>query len=126
MMNAALRKFEIQEPIAEDDDIETINRKLEVFAGRDGEEIGISDLLEEDGLQVFRFLEFVRVEESTGGLVAKFNFYLSDGFFDEYEFSEDAKSWPDIARQYECCVFLDDAFYRDARLVCGRCFGFNR
>ena len=76
MMNAALRKFEIQEPIAEDDDIERINRKLEVFSGRDGKDIGISDLLEEDGLQEFRFIEFVRVEESTGGLVAKFTFYL--------------------------------------------------
>lgn len=31
--------------------------------------------------------------------------------------TEDAKSWPDIARQYECCVFLDDEFSRDARLV---------
>ena len=57
MMNAALRKFEIQEPITEDDDIETINRKLEVFSGRDGKDIGISDLLEEDGLQEFRFRE---------------------------------------------------------------------
>ena len=57
MMNAALRKFEIQEPIAEDDDIETINRKLEVFSGRDGEDIGISDLLEGYGLQEFRFRE---------------------------------------------------------------------
>ena len=57
MMNAALRKFEIQESITEDDDIETINRKLEVFSGRDGEDIGISDLLEEDGLQEFRFRE---------------------------------------------------------------------
>ena len=76
MMNAALRKFEIQEPITEDDDIETINRKLEVFSGRDGKDIGISDLLEEDGLQELRFIEFVRVEESTGGLVAKFTFYL--------------------------------------------------
>ena len=73
--------------------------------------------MEEDGLQEFRFLEFVRVEESTGGLVAKFNFYLPDGFYDEYGISEDAKSWPDIARQYECCVFLDDEFYRDARFV---------
>lgn len=51
MMNASLRKFEIQEPITEDDDIETINRKLEVFSGRDGKDIGISDLLEEGGLQ---------------------------------------------------------------------------
>ena len=48
MMNAALRKFEIQEPITEDDEIETINRKLEVFSGWDGKDIGISDLLEED------------------------------------------------------------------------------
>ena len=72
MMNAALRKFEIQEPITEDDDIETINRKLEVFSGRDGKDIGISDLLEEDGLQELRFIEFVRVEESAAGLVAKF------------------------------------------------------
>ena len=117
MMNAALRKFEIQEPITEDDDIETINRKLEVFSGRDGKDIGISDLLEEDGLQELRFIEFVRVEEFAAGLIAKFTFYLSDGFYDEYEFSEDAKSWPDIARQYECCVFLDDEFYRDARFV---------
>ena len=83
MMNAALRKFEIQEPITEDDDIETINRKLEVFSGRDGKDIGISDLLEEDGLQELRFIEFVRVEESAAGLVAKFTFYLSDGFYDE-------------------------------------------
>ena len=117
MMNAALRKFEIQEPITEDDDIETINRKLEVFSGRDGKDIGISDLLEEDGLQELRFIEFVRVEEFAAGLIAKFTFYLSDGFYDEYEFSEDAKSWPDIARQYECCVFLDDEFYRDTRFV---------
>ena len=88
MMNAALRKFEIQEPITEDDDIETINRKLEVFSGRDGKDIGISDLLEEDGVQeVCRFIEFVRVEEYTAGLVAKFTFYLSDGLYDEYEFS---------------------------------------
>ena len=110
MMNAALRKFEIQEPITEDDDIETINRKLEVFSGWDGKDIGISDLLEEDGLQELRFIEFVRVEESTGGLVAKFSFYLADGFYDEYEISEDSKSWPEIPRQYECCVYLDDEF----------------
>lgn len=32
-------------------------RKLEVFSGRDGKDIGISDLLEEDGLQEFRFRE---------------------------------------------------------------------
>ena len=117
MMNAALRKFGIQEPITEDDDIETINRKLEVFSGRDGKDIGISDLLEEDGLQELRFIEFVRVEESTGGLVAKFTFYLSDGFYDEYEFSEDAKSWPDFARQYGFCVFIDDEYYRNAQFV---------
>ena len=85
MMNAALRKFEIQEPITEDDDIETINRKLEVFSGRDGKDIGISDLLEEGGMQEgCRYIEFVRVEESAAGLVAKFTFYLSDGFYDEY------------------------------------------
>lgn len=32
-------------------------RKLEVFSGWDGKDIGISDLLEEDGLQEFRFRE---------------------------------------------------------------------
>ena len=57
MMNAALRKFEIQEPITEDDDIKTINRKLEVFSGQAGKDIGISDLLKEYGLQEFRFRE---------------------------------------------------------------------
>lgn len=30
--------------VTKDDDIETINRKLEVFSGRDGKNIGISDL----------------------------------------------------------------------------------
>ena len=69
MMNAALRKFGIQEPITEDDDIETINHKLEVFSGRDGKDIGISDLLEEDGLQELRFIEFVRVEDHIMGQV---------------------------------------------------------
>lgn len=80
MMNAALRKFGIQEPITADDDIKTINRKLEVFSGRDGKDIGISDLLEEGGLQEeCRYIEFVRVEESAAGLVAKFTIYLYEG-----------------------------------------------
>ena len=30
--------------VTKDDDIETINRKLEVFSGLDGKNIGISDL----------------------------------------------------------------------------------
>ena len=117
MMNAALRKFGIQEPITEDDDINTINRKLEVFSGRDGKDIGISDLLEEGGLQEgCRYIEFVRVEESAAGLVTKFKIYLYEGgVYDDY--SINIKSWSEIARQYECCVFLDDEFYRDARFV---------
>lgn len=65
--------------------------------------------MEEDGLQELRFIEFVRVEESTGGLVAKFTFYLSDGFYDEFELSEDAapKTQTFDGRKY----LTDEAFY---------------
>ena len=117
MMNAALRKFGIQEPITEDDDINTINRKLEVFSGRDGKDIGISDLLEEGGLQEgCRYIEFVRVEESAAGLVTKFKIYLYEGgVYDDY--SINIKSWSEIARQFGFCVFIDDEYYRDDQFV---------
>ena len=119
MMNAALRKFGVDEFIAEDDDINTINRKLEVFYGRDGKDIGISDLMEGAVLQeVLRFIEFVRVEKFTTGLVAKFTFYLYEGgAYDEFDTSKEAKSWSDIARQYGCCIYIDDEYYRNGQFM---------
>ena len=59
---------------------------------------------------------FVAVEGSRKNIVRMMNAALRK-FEIQEPITEDAKSWPDIARQYECCVFLDDEFYRDARFV---------
>ena len=45
MMNAALRSFNSDNVIEESDDVETMNAKLEMFAGEEGEDIGIPDLI---------------------------------------------------------------------------------
>ena len=48
MLNAAIHNVVAGEPIVESDDIETTNRKLGYFTGREGHNIGIFDLLDEE------------------------------------------------------------------------------
>lgn len=71
MMNAALKSFNSDYVIAESDDIETMNSKLEMFTGREGKGIGIPDLLGPgNDARVYRYLELVRIENDSPGLIA--------------------------------------------------------
>ena len=45
MMNAALKSFNSDNVIEDSDDAKTMNSKLEMFAGEEGKDIGIPDLL---------------------------------------------------------------------------------
>lgn len=48
MLNAAIRNVAAGDPIVESDDIEAVNLKLNYFTGREGHNIGIFDLLDEE------------------------------------------------------------------------------
>ena len=125
MMNAALKSFNVDNIIKESDDIETMNSKLEMFTGREGKGIGIPDLSgqakEEDSF--VRRIEFVRIEDDSPGLVAKFSYYLGEEclYLEDMGYPADyldsVTNWEAIALQYDCQVFLDDDWYSNGRFI---------
>lgn len=125
MMNAALKSFNSDYVIAESDDVETMNAKLELFTGREGKGIGIPDLSgqakEEDSFA--RRIEFVRIEDDSPGLVAKFSYYLGEEclYLEDMGYPADyldsVTNWETIALQYDCTVFLDDDWYSNGRRI---------
>lgn len=125
MMNAALKSFNVDNIIKESDDVETMNAKLELFTGREGKGIGIPDLSgqakEEDSF--VRRIEFVRIEDDSPGLVAKFSYYLGEEclYLEDMGYPADyldsVTNWEAIALQYDCQVFLDDDWYSNGRFI---------
>lgn len=120
MMNAVLKSFNSDQVIVESDDIDTMNSKLEMFAGQKGKDIGIPDLLgpvnDED---FYRFLELVRIEDDAPGLIAKFSYYLDESasYHDNDEAFVNSFKWDTVAIQYNCQVFLDDDWYSNGRFI---------
>lgn len=119
MMNAALKSFNSDNVIEDSDDANTMNSKLEMFAGEEGKDIGIPDLLGQgkEGDSFVRKIEFVRIEDDSRGLVAKFSYYLGEaclyladmGYPADY--LDSVINWEAVALQYGCTVFLDDDWY---------------
>lgn len=120
MMNAALKSFDSDKVIAESDDIDTMNSKLEMFTGQKGKDIGIPDLLGQvNDEDFYRFLELVRIEDDAPGLIAKFSYYLDESALyreDDDAFNKSFK-WDTVAIQYNCQVFLDDDWYSNGRFI---------
>ena len=125
MMNAALKSFNSDNVIADSDDVGTMNSKLEMFAGEEGKDIGIPDLLgqgkEEDSF--VRKIEFVRIEDDSPGLAVKFSYYLGEEcyYLEDLGYPADyldsVTKWEYIARQYDCTVFVDDDLWCNGRRV---------
>ncbi len=120
MMNAVLKSFNSDNVIAESDDVETMNSKLELFAGKEGKDIGIPDLLGSGIDPVYRYLELVRIEDDAPGLIAKFSYYLSEAAY-YYEEDDDkvdeSVDWDTVALHYNCQVFLDDDWYINGQFL---------
>jgi hypothetical protein len=118
MMNAALKSFNSDNVIEDSDDAKTMNSKLEMFAGEEGQDIGIPDLLGQGNDTVNRYLELVRIEDAAPGLIAKFSYYLSEAAL-YYEEEDDVKpvDWDSVALQYNCQVFLDDDWYINGQFL---------
>ena len=125
MMNAALKSFNSDNVIEDSDDAKTMNSKLEMFAGEEGKNIGIPDLLgqgkERDSF--VREIEFVRIEDDSRGLVAKFSYYLGEAclYLEDMGYSADyldsVTNWEAVALQYGCTVFLDDDWYSNGQFI---------
>ena len=125
MMNAALKSFNSDNVIEDSDDAKTMNSKLEMFAGEEGKDIGIPDLLEQgtEGDSFVRKIEFVRIEDDSRGLVAKFSYYLGEAclYLEDMGCSADyldsVTNWEAVALQYGCTVFLDDDWYSNGQFI---------
>ena len=120
MMNSALKSFNSDKVIAESDDIETMNSKLELFTGKEGKDIGIPDLLGTgNNADVYRYLELVRIEDDAPGLIAKFSYYIDEtALYDEDDDDEvKAPGWDTVAFQYNCQVFMDDDWFSNGRFI---------
>ena len=125
MMNAALKSFNSDIVIADSDDAKTMNSKLEMFAGEEGKDIGIPDLLRQgkEGDSFVRKIEFVRIEDDSRGLVAKFSYYLGEAclYLEDMGYSADyldsVTNWEAVALQYGCTVFLDDDWYSNGQFI---------
>ena len=120
MMNAALKSFNTDKVIAESDDVETMNSKLELFTGKEGKDIGIPDLLGSvNDADVDRYLELVRIEDDAPGLIAKFSYYIDEAASYDEDDDDEVKSpgWDAVALQYNCQVFLDDDWYSNGRFI---------
>ena len=117
MMNAALKSFNSDNVISESDDVETMNAKLDLFTGKEGKDIGIPDLLGSGKDAVYRYIELVRIEDDTPGLIAKFSYYLDESasYHDNDEALVNSFKWDTVAIQYNCQVFLDDDWYSNGR-----------
>ena len=125
MMNAALKSFDSDKVIVESDDIDTMNSKLESFTGKEGKDLGIPDLLGSGKDTVYRYIELVRIEDDTPGLLAKFSYYINESaLYDEEEEDDDEDGdgvkiddWGTVALQYGCQVFLDDDWYSNGQFI---------
>lgn len=125
MMNAALKSFNSDNVIEDSDDAKTMNSKLEMFAGEEGKDIGIPDLLGQgkEGDSFVRKIEFVRIEDDSRGLVAKFSYYLGEAclYLEDMGYSADyldsVTNWEAVALQYGCTVFLDDDRYSNGQFI---------
>ena len=120
MMNAALKSFNSDKVIVENDDIDTMNSKLEMFTGQEGKDLGIPDLLGPlNDADVYRFLELVRIEDDAPGLLAKFSYYLGEAAIYDEDFLENLNEfgWDTVALQYNCQVFLDDDWFSNGRFI---------
>ena len=125
MMNAALKSFNSDNVIEDSDDAKTMNSKLEMFAGEEGKDIGIPDLLRQgkEGDSFVRKIEFVRIEDGSRGLVAKFSYYLSEAclYLEDMGYPADyldsVTNWEAVALQYGCTVFLDDDWYSSGQFI---------
>lgn len=125
MMNAALKSFNSDNVIEDSDDAKTMNSKLEMFAGEEGKDIGIPDLLGQgiEGDSFVRKIEFVRIEDDSRGLVAKFSYYLGEAclYLEDMGYSADyldsVTNWEAVALQYGCTVFLDDDWYSNGQFI---------
>lgn len=124
MMNAALKSFNSDNVIVESDDVETMNAKLDLFTGKEGKDIGIPDLLGSGKDTVYRYIELVRIEDDTPGLLAKFSYYIDEAaLYDEEEEDDDdgdgvrIDDWGTVALQYNCQVFLDDDWYCNGQFI---------
>ena len=120
MMNAALKSINSDNVIVESDDVETMNSKLEIFTGQEGKGIGIPDLLGQGNDAVYRYLELVRIEDDSPGLIAKFSYYIDEAasyIEDDEDDAVKSSDWDTVALQYNCQVFLDDDWYSNGRLI---------
>ena len=125
MMNAALKSFNSDNVIEDSDDAKTMNSKLEMFAGEEGKDIGIPVLLGQgkEGDSFVRKIEFVRIEDDSRGLVAKFSYYLGEAclYLEDMGYSADyldsVTNWEAVALQYGCTVFLDDDWYSNGQFI---------
>lgn len=125
MMNAALKSFNSDNVIEDSDDAKTMDSKLEMFAGEEGKDIGIPDLLGQgkEGDSFVRKIEFVRIEDDSRGLVAKFSYYLGEACLclEDMGYSADyldsVTNWEAVALQYGCTVFLDDDRYSNGQFI---------
>ena len=125
MMNAALKSFNSDNVIEDSDDAKIMNSKLEMFAGEEGKDIGIPDLLRQgkEGDSFVRKIEFVRIEDDSRGLVAKFSYYLGEAclYLEDMGYSADyldsVTNWEAVALQYGCTVFLDDDWYSNGQFI---------
>ena len=63
-----------------------------------------------------RYIEVVRVEGGENGYTAKFSWYLYECYG-----PTDWADWDDIARLYDCRVFVDDNYYRNGEFVGFEC-----
>ena len=59
-----------------------------------------------------RYIEIVRVEEGEKDYTAKFSWYLYECYG-----PTDWADWEDIARLYDCRVFVDDDYYRNGEFM---------
>lgn len=119
MMNAALKSFNADNIIKESDDVETMNAKLEMFTGQGGKAIGIPDLLGQGNDAAYRYLELVRIEDDSPGLIAKFSYYIDEAasYVEDEDDGVTVSDWDDIALQNNCIVFLDDDWYSNGRFI---------
>lgn len=146
MLNAAIRNAGTGNIIVDGDDIETINQKVMEEDGRNGLRIALPDLLDEihmqdslliekkkkyenladsdddevkDFLEISsndRMIDILNVEEKDANCSVEFN--LNE--WDECKYF-DWLSWEDIARLYDCCVYIDEELYRNGQhwMFCG-------
>ena len=141
MLNEAIRQEGAGDLIAEGDDIETINRKLFGKDGKPGLMVVYGQLIDEKCLEEDMVIndkwraavekhkqkvasgepmddeyesrvELFKVEEyAPGTYEVKFSSYVSE--CESYGNCIDWVDWEDIARVYQCRIYVDDDYYRN-------------